>query len=334
MKRLVAISLLAGCGPAPSSLPAPPSATPALAGAVTEVAFTVDDLDGPRRLLERIGATVVGEQHASAADVAALTGVRRGARVLRLRLGDEIISLVDHDGGAGRGWREGARSNDLDFQHIAIVVRDIDAAFAAVRPAITLVSPGPQRIPDSNPAAGGIRAHYLRTAEGDPLELIWYPAGRGDPRWQTAPGELLGIDHTAIASSDTDRSRAFYGALGFRVAGEALNTGVEQERLSGVAGARVRITGMAGARGPGVELLEYLAPGPGRAARADASADDLDHVETEIEVSSLEAAITAAVAAGGTHVAGPAPCVLCDGARGRGALVRDPDGHAIRLVER
>ena len=64
---------------------------------------------------------------------------------------------------------------------------------------------------------------------------------------------------------DTEASLAFYrDALGFRVAGESLNFGTEQEHLNNVRGARLRITGLRAAAGPGIEFLEYLAPADGR----------------------------------------------------------------------
>ena len=49
---------------------------------------------------------------------------------------------------------------------------------------------------------------------------------------------FLGIDHTAIAVSNTDASVAFYTTLlGIRVAGESDNYGFEQEHLNNVFGA-------------------------------------------------------------------------------------------------
>jgi len=83
------------------------------------------------------------------------------------------------------------------------------------------VSTAPQTLPAWNPNAGGIKAFYFQDPERHVLEIIWFPAGKGDPRWQRPTnGLFLGIDHTAIVVSDTDRSLAFYhDALGLRVAG-------------------------------------------------------------------------------------------------------------------
>ena len=112
----------------------------------------------------------------------------------------------------GRPIPADSRSNDLWFQHVAIVVADMAKAYAALRRAgVEQVSPGPQRLPDWNPAAAGIEAFYFRDPEGHNLELIHFPPGKGEPRWQDAGGRLfLGIDHTALAVSDTGRAVDFY----------------------------------------------------------------------------------------------------------------------------
>src|SRR5206468_8146079 len=61
---------------------------------------------------------------------------------------------------------------------------------------------------------------------------------------------FLGIDHTAIVVSDTDKSLAFYrDLLGLRVVGESENYGVEQEHLNQVFGARLQITALRAERG-------------------------------------------------------------------------------------
>ena len=83
---------------------------------------------------------------------------------------------------------------------------------------------------------------------------------------------FLGIDHTAIVVDDTDASLAFYrDGLGMRRRGRERELGPEQERLNNVFGARLRITALRAAAGPGIELLEYLAPATaGRSRRTRA----------------------------------------------------------------
>lgn len=55
----------------------------------------------------------------------------------------------------------------------------------------------------------------------------------------------MGIDHTAIAVSDTQASLDFYrDLLGLRVAGKSENYGTQQEHLNQVFGARLHISGL------------------------------------------------------------------------------------------
>jgi catechol 2,3-dioxygenase-like lactoylglutathione lyase family enzyme len=215
----------------------------------------------------------------------------------------------------------------------------MDRAYARLREArAEHASPGPQRLPDWNPSAGGIRAFYFRDPDRHVLEVIQFPPGKGDPRWQRhPPGALfLGIDHTAIVVADTDASlRLYRDLLGLTIAGTSENWGIEQERLNNVFGARLRITALRASAGPGIELLEYLAPRDGRPYPADARPNDLVHWHTTLHVDDTETAARALRAAGSAFVS-PGPVKLPDGAFGftRAFLARDPDGHALQLAAR
>ena len=250
-------------------------------------------------------------------------------RVVRLRLGEEDLELTEYLAPRGRPAPVDARSNDRWFQHVAIVVRDMDAAYRVLHDhGATQVSPDPQRLPDWNPNAGGIRAFYFRDPDGHPLELIWFPPGKGDPRWQRPTDRLfLGIDHTAIAVGDTRKSLAFYrDRLGLRVVGASENFGIEQERLNAVRGAHLRITSLRAAAGPGIEFLEYLAPRNGRRFPSDERANDLVHWQTRL-VARDEGAL---------DTVGPRRPVAFPGHElgfARGTTLRDPDGHSLEVVE-
>ena len=267
-----------------------------------------------------------------------LTGIF-GARVrmATMKLGQEAIELTEYLTPPGRPIPTDSRSNDLWFQHIAIVVRDMDRAFARLQQfKVKPISTAPQQIPDWNKGAAGIRAFYFRDPDNHALELIYFPAGKGDPRWQANTETLfLGIDHTAIAIWDTETGLQFYrDQLGLRVAGESLNYGIEQEHLNHVFGARVRITGLRAAGGPGIEFLEYLAPRDGRPYPPDAKPNDLFHWYTTLHtqdvaglMQNLMSSKTRFISGGIIEVGAIAP-----GSR-RAGLIRDPDGHAIKLVE-
>jgi len=273
-------------------------------------------------------------------------------RIVGLRLGDERLELTEYFTPKGRPIPADSRGNDRWFQHVAIIVRDMDRAYAHLRAhGIAHASTEPQRLPDWNPGAGGIKAFYFRDPDGHFLEILSFPPGKGDPRWHRGGEDLfLGLDHTAIVVGDTDASLAFYrDVLGLRVAGEGENYGIEQEHLNNVFGVRLRITTLRAARGTGVELLEYRAPRDGRPTPVDLKANDLAHWQITMRSEPAAAAASGASApvAGSslqrllrptTRFALVSPDVTTiDGGTplgfSHGLLVRDPDGHAVRVVE-
>src|SRR4029079_357340 len=103
-------------------------------------------------------------------------------------------------------------------------------------------------------------------------------------KWHVGTGGLFeGIDHTAIVVEDTQGSLRFYrDTLGMHVAGESENCDIEQEHMNSVFGARLRITALGAATGPGIELLEYLAPRDGRRAPGDPRAHELAHWQHKV----------------------------------------------------
>jgi len=181
-----------------------------------------------------------------------------------MQLGEEQISLVRFDA-ASRPYPSDSQSNDLWFQHLAIVVNDMNGAYGHLcsHPGWRSISVGgPQVLP---PADGAVQAFKFRDPDGHPLELLWLPPGQGRPMWhRAAPHTLfLGIDHSAISVASTRRSLRFYRALGFSQNEQTLNRGSAQVRLDQLPGAEVRVTSLraASSRGPGLELLAYRPPG-------------------------------------------------------------------------
>jgi catechol 2,3-dioxygenase-like lactoylglutathione lyase family enzyme len=282
------------------------------AQAVAMVGLTVGDMDRSIAFYTSVlefqklsDDEVAGSAYEKLEDV---FGVRM--RVVRLGLGDEQLQLTEYLAPRGRPAPADSRSNDRWFQHVAIVVSDMDSAYARLRRnKVQHASTGPQLLPTTIPAAAGIRAFYFRDPDGHPLELLQFPPDKGNPKWHAPADRLfLGIDHTAIVVADTDKSVAFYrDRLGLKAVGGSENWGDEQEHLNNVFVARLRITTLrADGGGPGVELLEYLAPRDGRPYPTDARPNDLFHWQTTVRA---------------RPSAGPA------------SLVRDPDGHAVQLVQ-
>lgn len=259
-------------------------------------------------------------------------------RIVRMQLGKEHVDLIHYLAPPGRPIPVDSRSNDLWFQHVAIVVRDMDQAFEKLRALkVQFVSTGPQTLPASIPAAAGIKAFYFRDPDQHNLEVIYFPPGKGDPRWQEKTNKLfLGIDHTAIGISNTDSSLKFYrDLLGLRKAGESENYGTEQEHLNQVFGAHLRITGMRASAGPGVEFLEYLTPRDGRSRPADIHANDIVHWQTVIATDDVD---LMAKKLQDAHVGFVSPGIIVmpkdKTGFSKGALVGDPDGHSVLLIQK
>jgi catechol 2,3-dioxygenase-like lactoylglutathione lyase family enzyme len=300
---------------------------------VDSVGITVDDLD------RAIGfyTTVLGFERIAEAEVSGeeyerlygVFGLR--LRTATLRLGDERIELMEFLAPRGRPVPADSKSNDGWFQHAAIIVSDMDAAYRHLREhKVQHASSGPQLLPQWNPNAGGIEAFYFRDPDENHLEVLHFPPGKGDPKWQRKDQLFLGIDHTAIVVGDTDASLRFYrDALGMTIAGTSENYGVEQEHLNNVFGARLRITALRAAHGPGVELLEYLAPRTGRPMPADTQSNDDWH--WQINVTAAVDAGDRAIRRGHYRYVSPGPVALGDAT---GLLIRDIDGHAVMMSTR
>lgn len=311
---------------------------PSVVASVGAIGMTVSDLDrAVSFFVDVLTFERVSETRRSGDAFAVLEGLPSGAaaRVARLRLGDEFVELTQYESPPGRPMPADSRSNDRWFQHIAIIVRDMDKAHArlmehAVRPA----SKSPQRLPDWNKNAAGIRAFYFRDPDGHFLELLEFPPDKGDPKWHRPSERLfLGIDHTAIVVNDTEASlRLYRDTLGFKVGGGSENYGPEQEALNNVPGAHLRITTLRAPSGPAIEFLEYLAPRDGRPYPADARASDVLHWQTTVKVHDVADAATRLRGLGAKSVS--AADAARDAAPGLNAtlIIRDPDGHALTLT--
>jgi catechol 2,3-dioxygenase-like lactoylglutathione lyase family enzyme len=234
--------------------------------------------------------------------MAALYGVDRIRQVTLSRGGQTLCLQAFQPEGAA--YPSGATACDQVFQHFALPVADMAAAYAklAAFSVASISSAGPQQLPQSS---GGSIAFKFRDPDGHPLELIQFPQPGG-----------TGIDHSAIAVTDVDRSIAFYrDQLGFEIAARQLNTGVEQNQLDGLMDTRVDVVALQPKQAtPHVELLAYHSP-RGRPT-APHAANDIAATRLVLEVSGL-----------------PDPALtLADGTRA--ALLRDPDHHLLVLLDR
>jgi catechol 2,3-dioxygenase-like lactoylglutathione lyase family enzyme len=256
-------------------------------------------------------------------------------RIARLRLGNESIELTEYLAPKGRPLPTDMRPNDRAFQHAAIIVSDMDGAYSRLRRFnVEHASTGPQRLPDWNRGAGGISAFYFRDPDRHFLEILHFPEGKGLEKWHRTDRLFLGIDHTAIVVGDTDQSlRLYRDAFQMKIAGESENYDTEQEHLNNVFGARLRITALRAGDGPGIELLEYLAPRDGRPTPPDLHANDVAHWQTTLltqtpeRINDLIRLRIFSLVSPNVITLGSSPLAI-----GRAMLVRDPDGHGIRVA--
>lgn len=268
---------------------------------------------------------LVEDTHAKPPAWTLLSGLCNTApRCALLSLGAQVLALTEFPGAAP--YPQDGASNDLRFQHCAIVVDDMEAAYERVmrHGATPITRDGPQTLP---PSTGSVTAFKFRDPDGHPLELIAFPTGAGDPAWQSvhAPGPALGIDHSAISVGAVERSIVYYQLLGLQVAARGVNRGVEQQRLDGLPDIEVDVIAMqATTRTPHLELLGYHHPRDADASirLADTAADRLVWLAGNIDV------LLRAIGAGDF-----ADTVIASGFIGGAtvALLRDPDGHLMVL---
>src|SRR4029079_2011028 len=172
--RAVALLLACFCALAPG------------AGSVIDsVGLTVSDLDRSVHFyVDVLGFTRAAEWEEQGADYEHVYGVFGAhVRVARLALGAEAIELRQFLAPQGRPVPTDSRSNDRWFQHVAIIVSDMDRAYAVLRAhRVAHASTAPQTLPDWNKDAGGIAAFYFRDPDQHNLEVLHFPPGKGDAR--------------------------------------------------------------------------------------------------------------------------------------------------------
>lgn len=327
------------CRPAVRAAARMPSAAAVTVAAVEAVGMTVSDMDRALAFYTQVlPFSIESDREVAGRSWDLLAGVfGTRARVATLRLGDERLELTHYLAPRGRPMPPDSRGHDRWFQHVALIVADMDAAYAHLRARdVPHASSAPQRLPDWNEGAAGIEAFYFRDPDGHFLEILEFPAGKGAARWHAprAPRTLfLGIDHTAIVVGSTETALAFYrDTLGLRVIGEGVNHGVEQEHLNGVFGVRLRLTTLRAPEGPAIELLEYLAPRDGRDAPRDLRANDVAHWQVTMRADGFEALLrppawVSLVSPDVVRLHGSSATTFSEA-----LLVRDADGHATRLV--
>lgn len=300
--------------------------------AVQAIALTVSDASQATAFFTgAFDFTIKTDTVISGDEASYLYGVPNAqVRVVSLQLGEETIRLMEFIGAESKPVPADSKSNDLWFQHFAIIVSDMDKAYAQLQKfSFSPISPEPQTLPND------IEAFKFRDDDGHALELLKFPPGLGPDHWQDKSSLFLGIDHSAISISNTQRSLALYrDVLGLTHQGSFTNIGIKQETMDNLFSAKVIVTSLTPESGRlGVEFLDYLTPPGSRPFPLDQQTSDLVHMHFELRVDDIDAAVEALEKANVQFVS-PKVIDLPDVMPfKRAALWRDPDGHNVLVVE-
>jgi catechol 2,3-dioxygenase-like lactoylglutathione lyase family enzyme len=311
---------------------------------VEMIGFTVADVDREVRFFVNVlDFAKVADFRVSGSAYDKMEGVfDANMRIVHLKLGEQIVELTQYvSPPTGRPIPVPSFGNDAWFEHMAIVVGDMEAAYKILQQNnVQQISANPITIPQSNLGAAGIEALKFHDPEGHDLELIYFPPGKGDSAWHKPTNRLfLGIDHTALTVNSTAKSVAFYrDLLGLNVGGVTLNTGRTQEVLDDLFNDTCLVTPMLPRLAPPhIEFLDYKTPPGGRPMPADTRADDLWHWQTTLVTKDIDALVNRLRLAAVQFITPDVVAVPAEARAQLGfkkaAMVLDPNGHAIRLVE-
>lgn len=248
-----------------------------------------------------------------------------------MRLGEQELELVAFNA-PGKPYPADSTAADPWFQHIAVIVSDMAAAYAQLGnyPHKPISVEGPQRLPPSN---GSVTAYKFRDPDGHPVELLQLSPSIIPNDASLQQPWFRSIDHSAISTSDVEQSIDFYSRLlGMQVASRSLNSGPAQMRLDHEHNVQVAVVALNPKTEvkPHVELLGYERT---RGHRISDSVQSNDTVADRLvlQVHKLQRLV---VMLESERVAFISPgCVkLCEGLYG--AQILDPTGHRLILLEK
>ncbi len=287
---------------------------------IARLALNVADITRSAAFYEEaLGFRVLAASEAGPSERVALLGGRFES--LTLSLGAARLELSRFLEGS-TPYPARSLANDLWFQHFAVTCNDIDALADAVARlgAEPITCGGPQKLPA---ASGGVTAYKFRDPDGHPLELL-VPTGDAKDGivTESKADNTATIDHTAMSVADTGHAIAFYQEiLGLDIGGDQINTGIEQDRLDGLSGTRVRVVSLrARAPGPHLELLGYERP---RGRNGAWTPTDIAATRTVFEVADLQA-LERRLEQAGAEIRRAADAVLG----------HDPDGHWLLFEQK
>ena len=305
---------------------------------IRAIALTVADLERSKEFYtSAFGFEVTSEINVEGQEYSELEAVEQARiRIATLQLGTEQVQLMQYLNCSSQPIPRDSQSTDLWFQHFAIVVSDLDRAYAHLCSlSFESISNEPQTMPMNIPEAAEVRAFKFKDPDGHSLEIIWFPPNKRQSKWNTAKEQLfLGIDHSAITVANTERSLHFYrDLLGMAVESSSLHEGEIQALLDGLPEATVQVTSLRPVGGDiGIELLDYYAPANGRPTPSSWKSCDIAHLQIELVVNNIEEGLEVLKQNGVQIVSSRMVSFTTNSAYRQGCLVKDPDGHAMLLI--
>ena len=299
---------------------------------VRAISSTVSDVERSQKFYtEAFSFKLVSDITVEAREYSELERIKpTKIRTVTLQLGDEAIELIEYRDLKGKPIPTDSQSNDLWFQHMAIVVSDIDRAYEHLKSfEFKPISSGLQTLPN------GIRAFKFKDPDGHDLEIIWFPPELSKDKWQQNTEELfLGIDHSAITVADTEQSLKFYrDILGMEVEESNINSGEIQAHLDGLPKAKVKVTSLRSQQGGlGMELLDYIVPGTGRPFPDDWQSYDIATMQIQLVVDNIDLAVNTLLE-NGVEIISPKIIQFPNSyPYSQACTVKDPNGHAMMLI--
>jgi uncharacterized glyoxalase superfamily protein PhnB len=96
-------------------------------------------------------------------------------RIVMMALGENQIEMLQYRP-SGREYPADYLSNDLFGVHLALETDNMEQDYQQLKEkGVTIISKGPQTIPDTHPIFAGTKVLYIQDPEGHPLELIQMP---------------------------------------------------------------------------------------------------------------------------------------------------------------
>lgn len=254
-------------------------------------------------------------------------------RIVKLLLGQESLELIEFLQPKGRKIPANASKNDFNFQHLAIVVSNIDEAYLSLlKQGVSPSSLTPGHVPSSGSETGDVAVFYFKDPDHHQIQLIAFPPGKGESKWQRSLGQLfLGINHFAMTIKNTEKSLQFYHSLlGLKNAETRFYGDWKEERLKHVKTPKVQATLLESSYGPTLQLLQYIKPELGKEMPPNTKPNDMWSVLTQLSTLNIDRTHLKMMQSK-AFLLSSIPIKVPNAPYKKAFLAKDPDGHFVLI---